>query len=81
MIKRNISVFIILYLVFGNIFLTSCSKVSESESSNFNFSLEFNVNGDDILSTFDDSFRVHTIEGYKTINLILRDDDLKTVED
>lgn len=58
---------------------TSYSVVSESvpqTGSNFDFSLQFSVNGNDLKSTFDDSFKSNTIEGYKTIKLVLTDDEL-----
>lgn len=40
-------------------------------NEDFNFSLQYNVNGDDKISTFDNSFKVNTVEGYKTIDLAL----------
>lgn len=70
--KYKLHKLIFLFLM-SLIILSGCGK--NTEKDDFNFSFEYNVNGDDMISTYDNTFRVNTVEGVKTINLRLSDSD------
>lgn len=53
---------------------------NKRSSDEFEFSLVFSVNGDDKISTFDNSFRVHTVDGIKVINLELTKEEKDKVK-
>lgn len=78
--KKKHIIFLLSLLLMSSSF-TSCSKELKKDDNDFDFSLEFNVNGDDKISTFDDSFKSHTVEGVKTIKLVLSDEELNTIKE
>ena len=69
--------FICLVIVVSGLIFIEQKLRSEDK---FEFSLEFSVNGEDKISTFDNSFRVHTVEGIKTINLELTEEEKDNIK-
>ena len=55
--------------------LILCIKNKEQSPDEFEFSLVFSANGDDMISTFDNSFRVNTVEGFKVVQLELTEEE------
>lgn len=59
--------------------LTACAD--SEEKSDFEFSLTYNVNGYDKISTYDNKFRLDTIEGLIEIDLILSQEDKESIKE
>lgn len=75
--KKLVRFFVILaivLLVVGYSYrINSLKNINDRNTvdDSFNFSLRYNVNGDDMISTFDNTCTVHTVDGMEKIQLEL----------
>jgi len=68
---------IVLILIFA-LLLVSCK---DAEGSSFDFTLRYNVKGSNMVSSFNDTLIIDTVEGPKTIEFILSNEDREKIKD
>ncbi len=59
--------------------LLSMILVSCEEETNFNFTLKYNVEGSNVISSFNNSIKINTVNGPKIIEYIFSDEEKKKI--
>lgn len=72
---------LMIYLVLGVVLTLTLLMLPNRDTNKFDFSLRYNVDGKDFVSTFENLLTQDTVEGIKTVDFKFKQKDLKKIKD